>query len=38
MFKMIQFSEVFYFQAVASKNFFDLGLDVRWLLPVGVQC
>jgi len=27
---MIQFTEVFCFQAVASKKFFNLGLDVRW--------
>ncbi|MCL2744559.1 MAG: beta-hydroxyacyl-ACP dehydratase [Planctomycetaceae bacterium] len=27
---MIQCSEVFCFQAVASKNFFNSGLDVRW--------
>jgi len=32
---MIQFTEVFCFQGVASKNFFNLGLDVRWLLPIG---
>ena len=32
MCKKIQFTKVFCFQGVASKNFFNLGLDVRWLL------
>jgi len=31
---MIQFTEMFCFQGVTSKNFFNLGLDVRWLLPL----
>ena len=31
MCKMIQFTEMFCFQGVMSKNFFNLGLDVRWL-------
>ena len=34
MCKMIQFTEEFCFQVVTSKNFFDLGLDVRWFWGV----
>ncbi|MCL2744981.1 MAG: hypothetical protein FWE67_14140 [Planctomycetaceae bacterium] len=34
---MIQFTEVFCFQGVASKNFFDLGLDVRWFWGEGLD-
>jgi len=34
MCKMIQFTEVFCFQVVTSIKFFNLGLDVRWLLPL----
>gem|GEM_PF-258647 len=34
MCKMIQFTEVFCFQVVMSKFFFNLGLDVRWLAGI----
>ena|GEM_PF-6183426 len=37
MCKMIQFTEVFCFQGVASEKFFDLGLDVRRFVGTAVR-
>jgi len=37
MCKKIQFTEVFCFQEVTSKKFFNLGLDVRWFVAENRQ-